>query len=196
VNHRHLLPDEIDQLLDDEVGFGAVPLRAHIAECDDCRGRLDDARAVASLIEELPRLAPSHRFSERVMAEVVPFVPWHVAARDTIAEWIPAAGRSRRAAVIAGSAMAVVLTVLTAVLATQADLLALAANVAVDRTREVLVAGVGSVVVSLFGEQTFNAVAQYGAVGFALAGGALLVAMGAAFVSLRAFAASASRRRG
>ena len=80
MNHRHLLPDEIDQLLDDEVGFGAAPLKAHIAECDDCRGRLDDARAVTALIEKLPHLAPSHRFSERVMGEVQPFVPWHVAA--------------------------------------------------------------------------------------------------------------------
>lgn len=196
MNHRHLLPDEIDQLLDDEVGFGAAPLKAHIAECDDCRGRLDDARAVASLIEELPRLAPSHRFSERVMAEVVPFVPWHVAARDTIAEWIPAAGRSRKVAIVAGSAVAVVLTVVTAVLATQTDLIVFAANVGVDRLREVVVTGVGSVVVNLFGEQTFDAVAQYGALGFAVAGGVMLLGMGAAFASLRALAASASRRRG
>jgi len=26
MNHRHLLPDEIDLLLDDEVGFGVNPL--------------------------------------------------------------------------------------------------------------------------------------------------------------------------
>jgi hypothetical protein len=130
------------------------------------------------------------------MADVVPFVPWHVAARDSIAEWIPAAGRSRKVALIVGSAMAVVLTILTAVLATQADLLAFAANVAIDRTREVLVAGVGSVVVNLFGEQTFNAVAQYGAFGFALAGGTMLLAVGGTFASLRALAASANRRRG
>lgn len=130
------------------------------------------------------------------MAEVVPFVPWHVAARDTIAEWIPAAGRSRKVAIVAGSAVAVVLTVVTAVLATQTDLIVFAANVGVDRLREVVVTGVGSVVVNLFGEQTFDAVAQYGALGFAVAGGVMLLGMGAAFASLRALAASASRRRG
>ena len=27
MNHRHLLPDEIDLLLDDEVGFGVTPLQ-------------------------------------------------------------------------------------------------------------------------------------------------------------------------
>lgn len=196
MNHRHLLPDEIDQLLDDEVGFGAAPLKAHIAECDDCRGRLDDARAVTALIEELPHLAPSHRFSERVMGEVQPFVPWHVAARDSIAELIPAAGRSRKVGFAVGTAVAAVLALVTVVLATQIDLVAFTANVAVDRMREVLVAGVGSVVVNLFGAQTFNAVAEHGAVGFALAGGALLLGLGAAFASLRALAASASRRRG
>jgi hypothetical protein len=196
VNHRHLLPDEIDQLLDDEVGLGAAPLKAHIAECGECRARLDDARAVTDLIEKLPHLAPSHRFHERVMGEVQPFVPWHVAARDSIAEWIPAAGQSRKIALVAGTAVAAVLALVTVVLATQIDLLAFAANIAVDRMREAAGAGVGSVVVGLFGEQAFNAVAQHGAVGFALAGGALLLGLGAAFASLRALAASASRRRG
>jgi hypothetical protein len=196
VNHRHLLPDEIDQLLDDEVGFGTAPLKAHIAECADCRGRLDDARAVTDLIEKVPHLAPSHRFSERVMAQVPVFVPWHVAARDSIAEWLPAAGRSRKVALAAGGVMAAVLTLITVALATQSDLLVFAANVAVDRVREVAVASVGSVVVNLFGEQTFNAVAQYGTVGFAIVGGAMLVGLGIAFASLRALAASASRRRG
>jgi hypothetical protein len=92
--------------------------------------------------------------------------------------------------------VAAVLALVTITLATQIDLLAFTANVAVDRMREIFVAGVGSVVVSLFGAQTFNAVAQHGAVGFALAGGAMLLGLGAAFASLRALAASASRRRG
>ncbi len=196
MNHRHLLPDEIDHLLDDEVGFGAAPLMAHVAECDDCRARLDDARAINSLVEGLPRLAPSYRFSERVMGEVQPFVPWYVAARDAIAEWIPAAARSRGVALVAGAAVAAVLALVTIVLATQVDLLALTANVALDRMRDAVVAGVGSVIVNLFGAQTFDAVARYGGVGFAVAGGAVLFGFGAAFAGLRALAANASRRRG
>ena len=39
MNHRHLLPDEIDLLLDDEVGFGVAPLKAHIRDCADCRAQ-------------------------------------------------------------------------------------------------------------------------------------------------------------
>jgi hypothetical protein len=196
VKHRHLLPDEIDQLLDDEVGFGMAPLRAHVAECNDCRGRLDDARAITDLIEKVPHLAPSHRFSERVMAQVPVFVPWHVAARDAIADWLPAAGTSRKVALAAGGVAAAVLTLLTIAVATQANLLLFAANVAIDRVRDVTVAGVGSIVVNLFGQQSFDAVARYGPVGFGVAAGVMLMGLALAFGSLRAFAASASRRRG
>ena len=196
MNHRHLLPDEIDQLLDEELGFGAAPLKAHVAECDACRARLDDARAVTALVEDLPHLAPSYRFSERVMGEVQPFVPWHVAARDAMAELVPAASRSRRVAVVVGAVVAAMLALLTILVATQIDLLAFTVNVAVDWMRETVVTGVGSLIVNLFGAQTFDAVARHGVVGFALAAGALVLGLGAAFASLRALAATASRRRG
>ena len=85
MKHRHLLPDEIDQLLDDELGFGMAPLKAHLSECDDCRGRYEDARAVTDLIDKLPHHVPSHRFAENVMSQVEVFVPWHVTALDSIA---------------------------------------------------------------------------------------------------------------
>lgn len=196
MNPKHLLPDEIDQILDDELGFGTAPRMAHVAECEDCRRKLEDARVVTGLIEKLPHHAPSHRFSERVMADVPVFVPWYVAARGEITEWIPAAGRSRKVALGAGAAVVVALSVITVALATQAHLLVFAANIATDRVRAVMVAGIGSVLTGLFGEQAFSAVAQHGAVGFAIAGCAMLLSIGAAFASLRALATSASRRRG
>ena len=121
MKHRHLLPDEIDQLLDDELGFGMAPIKAHLSECDDCRGRYEDARAVTDLIDKLPHLVPSHRFAENVMSKVEVFVPWHVTARDTIAAWIPAAGRSRKVAVFAAAGITGVLTLVTLALATQSD---------------------------------------------------------------------------
>ena len=96
MKHRHLLPDELDQLLDDELGFGMAPLTAHLSECDECRGRYEDARAVTDLIDKLPHLVPSHRFAENVMSKVEVFVPWHVAARDSIASWRSRATRSSR----------------------------------------------------------------------------------------------------
>ena len=43
MQHRHLHPNEIDLLLDGEVGFGVAPLRAHVEGCAECRAKLDDA---------------------------------------------------------------------------------------------------------------------------------------------------------
>ena len=196
MKHRHLLPDEIDQLLDDELGFGMAPLKAHLSECDDCRGRYDDARAVTALIDKLPHLVPSHRFAEGVMSKVEVFVPWHVAARDSIAAWLPAAGRSRKVAVFAAAGIAGVLTLATLALATQSDILLFAADVLTDRTKDLVVGGVGNLVVGLFGAQAFDAVARYGTFGFAVVGAMMLLGAGGAFASLRALAATASRRRG
>ena len=68
MNHRHLLPNEIDLLVDGEAGFGVAPLRAHILECGECRERLDDARVVVEALEALPHFAPNARLAERVMA--------------------------------------------------------------------------------------------------------------------------------
>ena len=196
MKHRHLLPDEIDQLLDDELGFGMAPLKAHLSECDDCRGRFEDARAVTDLIDKLPHLVPSHRFADEVLNKVEVFVPWHVAARDSIASWIPAAGRSRKVAMVAGAGIAGALTIATAALATQSDLLVFAADVVADRARDLVVGGVGNLVVGLFGAQAFDAVARYGAMGFVAVGGLLLLGAGGTVASLRALAAPASRRRG
>ena len=196
MKHRHLLPDEIDQLLDDELGFGMAPLKAHLSECDDCRGRFEDARAVTDLIDKLPHLVPSHRFADEVLNKVEVFVPWHVAARDSIASWIPAAGRSRKVAMVAGAGIAGALTIATAALATQSDLLVFAADVVADRARDLVVGGVGNLVVGLFGAQAFDAVARYGVMGFVAVGGLLLLGAGGTVASLRALAATASRRRG
>ena len=104
MNHRHLLPTEIDLLLDDEEGFGVAPLKAHVRSCPDCMARLEDARLVTDAIEELPHFAPSFSFTDTVMAQVPVFVPWHVAARDTVRsavrQWVP---DSRPARAVVGS---------------------------------------------------------------------------------------------
>src|SRR5436305_4371278 len=106
MNHRHLLPDEIDLLLDDEVGFGVAPLKAHIRDCADCRARVDEARFVVEALEDIPHFAPSHRFADRVLAQVPVFVPWHVTARDTVARWLPQSrpGRVAVAALVTSAA--------------------------------------------------------------------------------------------
>ncbi len=137
MNHRHLLPDEIDLLLDDEVGFGVTPLRAHVRECARCRALVDEARVAVDALEAVPHFAPSHLFADRVMAGVPVFVPWHVAARDAAERWLPQARRTRY--IVAGLATSVASLVTLAILwvATQTDALVLATGAAGGELRSV-----------------------------------------------------------
>ncbi len=114
MNHRHLLPDEIDQLLDGEVGFGVAPLQAHLRECAQCQAAYEDGRVIVDALERLPRLAPDGDFTSRVMAQVQVYEPWHVAARDTAVAWVrPLAPRSRPMRVVMGGAALSVAAVLS-----------------------------------------------------------------------------------
>ena len=76
MQQRHLLPNELDLLLDGEVGFGVAPLRVHAADCPACRARLADARVVVDALEGLPHFAPTARFTDQVMAQVQVIEPW------------------------------------------------------------------------------------------------------------------------
>ena len=51
MEHRHLLPDEIDHLLDGEAGFGVAPLMGHVEACSACRAELAEARQIVSALE-------------------------------------------------------------------------------------------------------------------------------------------------
>ncbi|HEY9480323.1 MAG TPA: hypothetical protein VIP79_09540, partial [Gemmatimonadaceae bacterium] len=87
--NRHLLPEEIDQLLDGEVGFGTAPLKQHVRTCSECRAELDSARALVNRLEQLPRFAVPSRFTDEVMSRVQVFVPWHVALADSFRALAP-----------------------------------------------------------------------------------------------------------
>ncbi|CAN5624875.1 hypothetical protein BH23GEM1_BH23GEM1_02710 [soil metagenome] len=87
--NRHLLPDEFDLLVDEEIGFGVPELQAHVRDCGQCRAELESARSVMAQIESLPHLPPSPLFAEKVMASVNVFEPWHVAAANTVRGLMP-----------------------------------------------------------------------------------------------------------
>jgi hypothetical protein len=164
MTHRHLLPDEIDQLLDGEVGFGVAPLVAHVRECAECRAALDDARVVVEALERLPRLAPASTFADRVMADVHVYVPWHAAARDSaLAAVKPFAPRTKPIRVLLGAmtlSVAALLTVASVWLFGHLDGALFFAGVVRER---VLQAGasIGEVVATtLFGAPTATALAR------------------------------------
>ena len=168
MNHRHLLPNEIDLLVDGEAGFGVAPLRAHILECDDCRERLDDARIVVDALESLPHFAPDSRLAERVMAQVPLFVPVHVAARDSVRRWLPQSAAARIAAVAAGTTVAGALTLAMVWLAMRGDAVLFMGGLLGDRVRALVVGAARDVAVTLLGESAFVALQATGALGTSL----------------------------
>jgi len=195
MNHRHLLPDEIDLLLDDEVGFGVAPLKAHIRDCAHCRAQVDEARFVLESLEDAPHFAPSHTFADRVLSQVPVFVPWHVTARDTVVRWLPQSRSARIAVGALATSAASVLTVAMLWVATQTNLLALASGVAGDQVRGLVYDAGHGVLATVFGDQFFAIIRQTGTLGIAAALLGLVAAAGGSIAGLRALAAASSRRR-
>ena len=195
MNHRHLLPDEIDLLVDDEVGFGVAPLRAHLRECADCTARVEEARFVVDALEELPHFAPSFTFADRVMAQVPVFVPWHVAARDSVRRWVPQSRPARVLVLSTASAVASVLTFAMIWIATQSDLLVFTTGVIGGRFREIVNEAFRTLVVTMFGDQVFVAIQQVGAIGLIIAALGIVGAAAGAVFGLKAIATASSRRR-
>jgi hypothetical protein len=195
VNHRHLLPTEIDLLLDDEEGFGVAPLKAHVRSCTECQVKLEEAMVVTDAIEELPHFAPSFRFADAVMSQVPVFVPWHVAARESVQQWIPRSRPARVAVLALGTSVASVLTLAILWISTRTDLLIFGTSVASSRMRELLIDSGRDALVSLFGTQALALASQAGAIGMLTLGGGFLFAVVVATFGLRAVALASSRRR-
>ena len=196
MNHRHLLPDEIDLLLDDEVGFGVAPLKAHIRDCEHCRAKVDEARFIVDALEDVPHFAPSHTV----------FRPGHGAGSGvrSLACHGPGHGRpsgfhsrdrlDSRSGALATSAASIV-TVVMLWIATQTDVVALATGVAGDQVRGLVYDAGRQVLATVFGEQFFAVIQRTGTFGIAAALLGLVAAAGGSIAGLRALAAASSRRR-
>jgi hypothetical protein len=196
VKHRHLLPDEIDLLVDGEVGFGVAPLRAHIAECDLCRAELDDARRLADTLDRLPHFAPSPAFADRVMSQVQVFVPWHVAARESVTRWVPTSGGLRAAAGFVAIGAGGILTLATLWLVTRWDVFLYVSGIALERTRVAALQTLGDVIAAVFGTAALEALRTGGVGAFAMGLALLVTTALLAVLALRRLVAVAARRGG
>lgn len=191
---RHLLPDEIDQLLDGEVGFETAPLKAHVRGCAECSQALDRARAVVRELEHLPQLRPSLAFQDRVMSKVQVFVPWHVALTDWARGLVPRR-RSWRIAATAGLATAgLLLTAVSVFALTRLDAVLFVGEMVWDRLRAGVMSMLAGAVGSVLGDGAAGAFRASGALGVGLllaaCGGCALVAFG----TVRAVAARSRAR--
>jgi hypothetical protein len=194
VQHRHLLPNEIDLLVDEESGFGVQPLREHVRDCADCRARLEEARSVMMALAEVPLFAPRYGLADRVMSRVPVFVPWHVAARDAAFRLVPATPAAKALAASVVAIVGTVLTGLTLWIATRGDAIGMFAGLVGDQAREAATAAAGNVMVALFGPQVVAAFQQIGPLGIALATGGFLAASVATVFGLRLIATSSRAR--
>ncbi len=194
MEHRHLLPDEIDQLLDGEAGFGVAPLQAHVDACPACRAELADARQVVSALERLPHLAPSPLFANRIMSQVQVFEPWHVTALDSVKRWVPASQSARLVGIGAASVFALLISVAAVWTAVRLDAFLFFFDLAGQRARAALFDAVGSAIANTFGDAAVDALRTGGMPAIVGITGFLALVVLAA-VGLRAVLATARRRR-
>ena len=194
MEHRHLLPDEIDQLLDGEAGFGVAPLQAHVEKCPTCRAELAEARQVVGALERLPHFAPSPLFSDRVMAQVQVFEPWHVSALDTAERWLPASRPARLVGLVAASVVALIVSLGAVWMAVRLDAFLFFFDLAGQRARAALFDSIGDAIANTFGSAAVDAL-RTGGLTAAVGVTGFLVLVVLAAVGLRALVATARRRR-
>ncbi len=195
MEHRHLLPEEIDLLLDGELGFGVAPLKSHVDRCERCRTELDAARLLVSELEQVPHLAPSPLFTEKVMAQVQVIEPVHIAAIQTARRWMPASRPMRVLAGAAAASVGFVLTLVSLWAVGNVEALIFFGEVVLERTRSALLAGLGSAIESTLGQPALDAVQTGGPLAMLGILTAILVAIAGAAFGLRALAGASGRSR-
>ncbi len=183
---RHLLPDEIDQMVDGDAGFGVAPLRAHLAECAECSARVAELTAVTDALDALPYHTPRIDFADNVLRQVQIIEPWYVALGETARRLVPRAQPMRALAAVGAGVGAIAVSGSAMWLAFQAGLTSWVFNVALDRGREELLVSAGNVAGEVLGAGGAEALAQ---------GGLPLLAVGAAVLAGSALAAAAGFRR-
>ncbi len=188
---RHLLPDELDLLLDGETGFGVQQLTGHLRDCARCRDELTALRAFVLDIETLPELTPRSGFADRVMHEVHVFEPWQVAIRTSVADWMPASPAMR---IAAGTALTCAASLVTGASAwgwAHRDATVFVGSLVTERAREGIFASLTATAQTLVGPlgSTFGS----GLPLLGVAGATLLTGAGLGFLGLRAVAARARR---
>jgi hypothetical protein len=188
MQHRHLLPQELDLLVDGDVGFGVAPLRAHAESCDDCRAQLDELRAIAAQLDTLPHFVPRHGFADRVMTQVQVIEPWHVALTNQARALVPQSTGLRVLAAVGAGLVATTISGSALWLAFRADLLTWSYGTMVNQGSKGLLAGLAATARELVSSRGDLSVLAVGAA-------ALTVTTLGAVLAFRRLAATARANR-
>jgi hypothetical protein len=195
VEHRHLLPDEFDLLVDGEEGFGVAPLMGHVESCPTCRAGLDQRRGTVAALERLPHLSPSPLFAYHVMRDVQILEPWHVAALESARRFVPHSGPVRALAASAAGLVALAFTAATIWAVGRLDAVLFLVSLVTQRARASVIDVVSGLLSSTFGHNVTSTLGGSSSV-TALVGASVFIALVlVAAVSLRAVTAPSRRRR-
>ena len=196
MQQNHIQPEDIDFLLDGDEGFVSFPLRKHLAECEECRARLDSARAVNDLLEHLPHVPPRGDFASRVMAQVEVFEPWHVTLAESVKRVVPRQGPWRVLAGVGAGGVALSVSAIAIWVSLRFDLAVYAAQLGLTRLQATTVSTAGAALSGMFGESAVTAIRDGGVPAIAIGVGALLATCAAATLGLRRLLTASHRRQG
>lgn len=189
MHHRHLLPNELDLLVDGDAGFGLAPLKAHVEDCPECRGRLAELRAIVGQLDALPHFAPRHGFADRIMRDVQVIEPWHMALAESAKRLVPESTGMRVLAATGAGLAATTVSGAAVWMAFKADLLGWSAGAALEQGGRGAWGSVAAAVRTMAG--ALGDGTSLAAGGAALAGTAIV-----AVLAFRRLAAAARAHRG
>ena len=195
MEHRHLLPDEFETLLDGDADEATSALRDHVEACAECRAELAKRNELTRTLDHLKHHGPAPLFSYRVMSHVQVFEPWHVALRDFVKRLIPRTKAARWVAGVTAAAMAMVLTVAGVWAALNTESAWFFAEVGVKRMRGAFLSSVRGLIESAFGQDALSAVEGAGAIGSIIAISIVVAVILIAAVGFRVAAVASRRRR-
>ncbi len=160
MNDPHLLPDQIDLLVDGDAGPDVTALRSHLDGCEPCRARYDAARRSAEAVEALPHFTPRLPFADQIMSKVERREPWHetVAARAT--RLVPPRGPLRLVSMLGAGVGALGISAVAFWMLLRWDLTAWLVNLGIEQGRRVAVAGVSGFAAEALGAPASAALAR------------------------------------
>src|SRR5262245_48615781 len=142
----------------------------------------------------MPLIAPRYGLADRVMSQVPVFVPWHVAARDSVTQWIPASPGLR---LLAASLIGVAGTLISGAtlwVATRGDLVSVVTGLAGEGAQVAAANAAGDLLVAVFGPQVVTVVQQLGPIGIGVAAGGFALSSLATVFGLKRVAATTRAR--
>jgi len=195
VEHRHLLPDEFEDILDGEEGDVAPALREHLDTCADCKAELARRSELSRALEHLPHLGPAPLFSYRVMSQVQVFEPWHVALRDSVRRLVPRTPTARWIAGVTAAMVATLMTLAGIWAALNTESAWLFAEVGVKRVRAGVLGSIKGALETVFGRDALNALEGTGMTGTLVAASIVIGVILVAAIGFRVVALASRRRR-